>query len=54
MPRAVSRTHERRRRVYEILERGDPGDAVSVAIYRSIVALIVQSHGRCLGNGSRI
>lgn len=41
MQRAVFRMHERRRRVYEILERGDPGDAVSVAIYRSIVALIV-------------
>ena len=41
MQRATSRTHERRRRVYEILERGDPSDAVSVAIYRLTVALIV-------------
>jgi voltage-gated potassium channel len=30
-----------RRRVYEILERGDPGDRVSVAVDRLIVTLIV-------------
>lgn len=33
--------HDRRRRIYEILERGDPGDAVSVTIDRLIVALII-------------
>ena len=39
--RAGPRTHELRRRIYEILERGDPSDAVSVAVDRLIVALII-------------
>jgi voltage-gated potassium channel len=33
-------SHDSRRRVYEILERGDPSDTVSVAVDRLIIALI--------------
>ena len=41
MLRPGPRTRDHRRRIYEILERGDPSDAVSVAVDRLIVALII-------------
>ena len=34
-------THELRRRVYEILERGTPGDTASLAVDRLIIGLII-------------
>lgn len=34
-------THARRRRIYEILERGNPGDSASLFVDRLIVALII-------------
>jgi voltage-gated potassium channel len=41
MDRAEQSAREFRRRVYEILERGSPGDRVSLAVDRGIVALII-------------
>ena len=41
MPRVNHRAHDLRRRIYEILERGSPGDRISVVVDRGIVALIV-------------
>jgi len=40
-PGTHTRTHARRRRIYEILERGNPGDTASLAVDRLIVALII-------------
>ena len=41
MDRAEHSTRDLRRRIYEILERGSPGDRLSLAIDRGIVALII-------------
>ena len=41
MPHAGLRIHARRRRIYEILERGNPGDTSSLVVDRLIVALII-------------
>lgn len=41
MLRVNHRAHDLRRRIYEILERGSPGDRISVVVDRGIVALIV-------------
>jgi voltage-gated potassium channel len=40
MSREGQRTHDLRRRVYEILERGNPGDRISILVDRMIVMLI--------------
>src|SRR3954465_2203416 len=39
--RAAAKQHELRRRIYEVLERGNPGDTLSLAVDRFIVALII-------------